>query len=438
MRIRTSVRHLTFSLFLVTVTASLAIACSVPVFRYALEHWRPDAYVVFVFQNGDLTSEQQALVDSLEPISGKDANVAVKIVDLEANRDPDLQKVWQANQSETLPWVVLQSPAKWGPSQTVWQGELTADNVNAIVDSPARSKINKLLVGGESVVWVLLECGRKDEDDAAFKMLATELKKLQGDLKLPEIETEDLDDLSVDPDALKIAFSAVRISRDNAEERVLVEMLQRVEPDLMDEEFRSQPMAFPVFGRGRALYALIGGGIEPDMIREASTFLTGACQCTVKAQNPGVDLIMNVNWDDVVEPTEVVDAGLPPLAGFSGFGAADDEQADNEQTQADSESANTESTDNQLADNQLADDKADKSGDSATAGIDGAQDGEENGRAVAVADTASAEHGGSASGSGAVVAPDGFSLVMWLALGVIGFGLVAVVAVTIVILPRKE
>jgi hypothetical protein len=83
----------------------------------------------------------------------------------------------------------------------------------------------------------------------------------------------------------------------------------------------SQPMAFPVFGRGRALYALVGKGIAPDVIEEACVFLTGGCQCTVKAQNPGVDLIMNVDWNNLVIPTEIHDEKLPPLAGFADFAA---------------------------------------------------------------------------------------------------------------------
>ena len=200
-------------------------------------------------------------------------------------------------------------------------------NVQAIVDSPVRKQIHKKLVAGESVVWVLLECGDKQADDAAFETLTAEIEKLEKTIELPEIETEDLGDLSVDPNALKVAFSAVRVSRTDPNEQVLVEMLQRVEPDLMDEELASQPMAFPVFGRGRALYALIGRGIGTHPITDASKFLAGACQCTVKAQNPGVDLIMNVNWDEVVEPIEVLDEGLPPLAGFSGFVEALEDEA---------------------------------------------------------------------------------------------------------------
>ncbi|MEO2016701.1 MAG: hypothetical protein ABGZ53_20280 [Fuerstiella sp.] len=308
-------------------TASLALACSVPVFRYALEHWRPDSYIAFVFHGGKLTAEQRAAVDAMQPLGpdgGPLTNVAVTVIDVDADKDPVTQKLWQDHQSKELPHMVVQSPPKWGPPQTIWQGEFTAKNAAMVMDSPARAQVGKKLIEGESVVWIFLECGDKEQDDNAFNLLTTELKRLQSELKLPEIEEEDLGDLSVNPDALKIAFSAVRISRDDAAERALVEMLLRVEPDLMDEELSGQPMAFPVFGRGRALYALVGKGIAPDVIEDASQFLTGACQCTVKAQNPGVDLIMNVDWDAMVVPTEPLDEDLPPLAGFSGFGLPDD------------------------------------------------------------------------------------------------------------------
>jgi hypothetical protein len=92
-----------------------------------------------------------------------------------------------------------------------------------------------------------------------------------------------------------------------------------VEPDLRDPEIAGQPMAFPVFGRGRALYALVGAGIVPGTIEDASQFLVGACQCTVKADNPGIDLLMSADWDGLVQPSLPVDTTAPPLVGLSGF-----------------------------------------------------------------------------------------------------------------------
>lgn len=324
MRLRT---FATATLILVA-TASLAIACSVPVFRYALEHWRPDPYVALVFHSGELTTDQQLVIDSMRPIDAHGnpvTNVRVKVVNIDADTDATTQQIRKDHQSDLLPWMVVLSPPKWGPTQTTWQGEFTADNAAMVMDSPARAHISKRLIEGDSVVWVLLECGRKEEDDNAYEVLTTELRKLESTIKLPEIDVEDLGDLSVAPEALKIAFSSLRISRDDEKERALVEMLLRVESDLLEEPQVSQPMAFPVFGRGRVLYALVGKGIAPDVIAEASEFLTEGCQCTVKAQNPGVDLIMNVDWNKLVIPTESFDKDLPPLAGFSGFGRPDDE-----------------------------------------------------------------------------------------------------------------
>ena len=43
-----------------------AIACNVPVFRYALERWEADPYEMVVFHREPLTAEQQALLAEME------------------------------------------------------------------------------------------------------------------------------------------------------------------------------------------------------------------------------------------------------------------------------------------------------------------------------------------------------------------------------------
>lgn len=342
-----SFRKLLTASTMVLVTASLAAACSVPVFRYALEHWRPDAYVAVIFHDQPLTAEQQQLMEQLAPRSintAAKANLVTELVDLSGDVPSEIRQLLPADSAHSLPWMVVRSPAKSGPSQTVFQGAVSGENVAAVLDSPSRATITKRLLDGQSVVWVFLECGRAEEDDAAFELLSNELKKLETELKLPEIAQEDLKDLSVAADALKIAFSAVRISRTDAAEASFVDMLLSTEPDLRDPEFVDQPMAFPIFGRGRALYALIGKGISKELVREASQFLTGACQCTVKAQNPGTDLIMNVNWDSLVITSEPSDKDLPPLAGFSGFGLPDDAASNAMPVESSAASSETSST----------------------------------------------------------------------------------------------
>jgi hypothetical protein len=305
------------------VVAVQAIACSIPVFRYALENWQPDSYTAFVLYRDELNAGQQNLVETLQSnkFEGTSAaNLVVKTVNLNADLDENEQRLRDEYGEQELPLVVVRNPVKRGLPATVFEGALTPAGVSQLIQSPLRTDIKDRLLKGDSVVWVYLECGNKEKDDELFGMLNTELARLQNEIELPEIEEEDLDELSGSPESLRIQFSAVRLSREDEAETAFRDMLLHVEHDLHEASYISEPMAFPVFGRGRALYALVGDGVAPDLVEEACRFLTGACQCTVKAENPGVDILMQVEWDKFVKPTEAVDASLPPLAGFSGFG----------------------------------------------------------------------------------------------------------------------
>jgi hypothetical protein len=321
----TSWKLLAIVVGLVLTLPAAAQACSVPVFRYALEHWQPDPYVAVVFYRGELSDQQQALVEQLDPkgdTGNSIANLIVRTVDLDDEQSETVLELYQQHETDTLPLLSLQTSPKLGPPRTVWHGGLTAEHVAGITSSPMRQQISKRLLAGDSVVWVFLESGKQESDDAAFTLLNEELSRLQDVIELPPIEEQDLAELTVAPEELKIAFSTLRLSRENEQERLLIEMLLRVEADLLDEPFVNQAMAFPIFGRGRALYALVGAGVTAETIEDASRFLTGACQCTVKAQNPGVDLLMSVDWDQYVTPALPYDDSQPTLTGLTSLAAA--------------------------------------------------------------------------------------------------------------------
>ena len=330
------------------------MACSVPVFRYALEHWRPDSYVAVVFHRGELSEDQQGFIASIQPGENSEqegANIVVQTVDLDAEPDEALMELWNEQETETLPWITVKSPLKQGPPQTVWAGELSAETSSAVMHSPVREQLGKQLINGDSVVWVFLNSGDSSVDDPAYELLQAEVTRLERELELPEIEDADFDELSLDPDALKLKMSTLRVSRDDAEERFLVDSLLRVEPDLMDEPYVSQPMAFPVFGRGRALYALVGDGITAGTIEEAGQFLTGACQCTVKAQNPGVDLLMPIDWDKHISPALPYDDSQPELAGLGSFAPV---ESDDDATDSHAEAPVHAALDHTATDNSVA------------------------------------------------------------------------------------
>ncbi len=272
-------------------------ACSVPVFRYALTYWFADPYEVIVFHRGVLSPEEQAIVDRLQQAAQYGdlrANVAVKTVDLAGSPGVIMQKLWEAQSGSELPWMLVKYPRFSAVSDDVWAGRLTVDAVETLLDSPVRKKLARRLLDGEAAVWVLLESGVQKQDDAAASLLESHLSKISSSLKimLPVWNEGQID--AVDT---RISFSMVRLSRTDPAERMFVQMLLNSEWDLKTLPL---PMAFPVFGRGRALYALVGDGIEEGNIEMGCSFLAGWCSCQVKADNPGVDLLMSVNWDEMI------------------------------------------------------------------------------------------------------------------------------------------
>lgn len=306
----------------VLLTSTLIWACSVPVFRYALERWPADKYSVVVFYRGELNPEHQKIVslfDKEGTISQQAANVELRLIDLDSKPAPEDVALWKKQKSETLPLMVVRTPLPAPVPQGFWSGELSEDNVAKIIDSPLRQNIAKQLINGQTAVWVFLESGQPEKDKAAFELLTKELKRMEKTLKLPEIDQADIEQglVSVSPDSLKLKFSLEKCSREDSAETDFTRMLLATENDLKD--FNAEPMAFPVFGRGRVLYALIGKGINTGTIEQACRDLTGPCTCQVKDQNPGTDLLMAVNWEKLVTPTTQDEKELPPLTGLIGF-----------------------------------------------------------------------------------------------------------------------
>jgi len=147
-------------------------------------------------------------------------------------------------------------------------------------------------------VWVLMESGIKEKDEAIINLLNTQLKRMEESLELPEqVDFEEYMGYELEED-MKIGFSVVRLARDDLEEQVLIQMLLRNDPELQTLE---EPVAFPIFGRGRALCALMGDDIEEFNIEEISMFLTGPCSCQVKSLNPGIDILLSANWDGALD-----------------------------------------------------------------------------------------------------------------------------------------
>jgi len=294
-----------------------AFACSVPVFRYAMERWPADYYEAVLIHRGQLTEDQKQLLNELRqedsevdpPTAGFNRNPALlgllnlHIVEIDISTTTDEpspsdgldEKVKSLLMSEelpeTLPVLVLWYPSARGRTPPVWQGRLTPSTVAALLQSPTRQKLAERLIEGQTTVWIFLESGNADKDKAALRLLEQELETAARELKE---QAQSMPDEFGVPE-VTYSFSTLSVSRSDPNERMLLTLLLNSEPDL--DEYSDEPVMFPVFGRGRVLFALIGEGITVDNIRETIAFLVGPCGCEIKMMNPGVDLLMAANWD---------------------------------------------------------------------------------------------------------------------------------------------
>lgn len=284
--------------------ASVSLCCSIPVFRYALEHWTPEPFIVHVISKSELSASESDLFNDLNLLS-KNANVRIKLFDGKSGSTDHDKLIAQDYANLDSAWMVVEAAKRRdGESRVIWDGPFTSESVHPLLDSPVRQQLCDGLADKISVAWVFLESGEPSVDNPKFAKLESELRRLENEILLPVIEEADLRDLSKKPEELKLRFAIHRISRNDQDERAFIRMLLATESDLHEEFANGAPMVFPIFGRGRVLYALVGEGIATATIEEACRFLAGACQCTVKADNPGVDVLISYPWSVRVQITE--------------------------------------------------------------------------------------------------------------------------------------
>jgi hypothetical protein len=267
-------------------------ACSTPVFRYALERWPADFYDGVLVHRGPIADDHPA-ARLFEDEAAEFLNLRLSRMDLDSTAEEDVKKLLGDKVPEKLPALVLWYPWQKGRAAPFWSGEFTPETVTVLIQSKTRKEVAKRLTDGQAGVWIFVESGDKTKDKAALELLEKELVKVTKELMefAPPVE-------EIGVPSVSFEFSTVSLSRTDPNERMLLSMIMHSEPDLY--EYVKEPMAVPVFGRGRALYTLIGEGINADNIREAAAFLTGPCGCEIKMMNPGVDLMMAVDWDGSV------------------------------------------------------------------------------------------------------------------------------------------
>ncbi|RMG02037.1 MAG: hypothetical protein D6741_04315, partial [Planctomycetota bacterium] len=113
--------------------------------------------------------------------------------------------------------------------------------------------------------------------------------------------------LPTDLAVLPLKATVVSLDPDDKNETWLLRMLGHLRNPEADPD---APAVYAVFGRGRTLPALVGDEINPENMLAVLDFLAGACSCTVKAQNPGCELVFRWNWDQTAEKIAATDPSL--------------------------------------------------------------------------------------------------------------------------------
>ncbi len=285
---RALLRHWSLVILLASLTfARAAECCTVPVFRYGLDNWQADAFRLEV--------PASALTDP-------------KLADFFRNLGTALPANLEVKAGTAAEARLLFPHHEEAKSPVVWTGALTVASLAALTDSPARKEIARRILTGESVVWVLAESGNKAEDNAIAARIEKRLRYLEQVAILQRIDPNDPTSKLGPGPALRVKFSLLRVAS-TPTESLLLKMLVGPKPAA---ELATGPWLAAVFGRGRVLGAWPAADFGDAEIEEACLFLLGACSCQVKRQNPGWDMLMNVNWAEELRAAAEKARGATP------------------------------------------------------------------------------------------------------------------------------
>lgn len=274
-----------------------AICCTVPVFRYALDHWEADPYLLEV---------------PLEVARDPDTDSLLRRLRSNAHLNLDMRMREEGASASRL-W----HPAQ--PAKPIWEGELTREVVDRLTDSPARKAVVENILSGDSVVWVLIESADEEKNSEAAARVEKRMRYLEQVASIPEQDPFDPESKLGPGPELRVGFSMVRIPHGSKEEALFVQMLAG--EALNEFSGTDEPLLAAVFGRGRVLGAWTADRLDDVALDDACLFLLGACSCQVKQQNPGWDLMLDVDWRTrLVKVSLGAEAGEAPPASSAATG----------------------------------------------------------------------------------------------------------------------
>ncbi len=256
--------------------AHAAESCTIPVFRFALDRWEADKFHLVLPASA---SKDAAVQDLLRPLraNGK-ANL-----DITTSRDEGLTQAELRSSREG------RAP--------LWKGELNMESLDGLLQSPARRQLLQHILAGASMVWVIAD-GGTPADTVEAERIEKRLKFLEQVAALPIQDPNDPDSQLGPGPPLKLRFTTLRLRREDPGEQVLLQMLAGPNGEI---DPATTSFAAVVFGKGRVLGAWPLALLDDHALEETSMFLVGRCSCRLKTENPGWDLLLDVDWEKALQ-----------------------------------------------------------------------------------------------------------------------------------------
>ncbi len=296
----------TFFLLIATIIAILIIeatslpvdACNTPVFQYALLRWNPEPYRIFVFYKSNFSPDQLQAIKLLEPLEQRSL-IIYKQIDINSlsNADNPIKYLWRTIKGEfphlQLPIIVVRFPVS-ERNDNIYVDSLSISAIKQIISSPVRIEIADKLANG-AIVWLISLTHDKTHNAKIKKILSDELNAYSQRYSQANLS--------------KLEFAIIELKRDDKNENFIFKLLAKIYPALTNT---NEIIAFPIFGRGRILFPIPEKKLTHKAIFAACDFMTGPCACEIKDQNPGIDLLLNVDWDNLASSSdEFIDQMLP-------------------------------------------------------------------------------------------------------------------------------
>ncbi|MBX7167733.1 MAG: hypothetical protein K1X74_15485 [Pirellulales bacterium] len=270
--------------------ALLACACETPVWRYAMYRWTAEPYTLVVLE------DEAAPVGDV-PFTALDGGH----LNLQVEHRPRTQEGFELPEqfqapaqelSDRLPAYLLLSPR----GDLVERGPFEPAVIDRWQQSPARTEIVELLASGKAGMLLVLTGADAQASEEAVQLAKGALARAAAGL-VPQ-QANLAANVVVESTEPPPEVGLLVVRRDDPAEATLIKNLLTLEADLANYD---TPMVFGVYGRGRAMEPYIGAGITADNMDQCIGYMTGACSCEIKEQNPGMDLLIAADWEQIAD-----------------------------------------------------------------------------------------------------------------------------------------